>query len=330
MDISSRKAKGLHPSALNPPSIGDGALAAARRRAFVRYLKDGPHPQLRVLHGGGAVENIHVTIIIPTVDGVRGGNLNRLLAQLDQQSFQQFEVMIVQGDSRQGRAINTAAAMARGGILVTMDDDTSLGPTDLLEKIVNAFYSDESVGIVGVSNLESKDAPWIVRRAMRELPRRTSPLVDFVVDSDMAEHPCLAIRRDIFYRVGGEHERIPRGLDPYLRREVRRLGYRVVVIPSVWIHHLLPSTLRGIVRQYFRHGVGAAYVQKFFPEFVIEQAERHQQRLSEGTSLPRRVLRYAKRITGALLSGKWIHLATLFSYAAGYVWGILTLRENSL
>jgi len=302
--------------------------AFQRRKPFVRYPKEGPPPRVRVLLGR-AGDQPRLSILIPTADGARGGYLDRLLHQLEEQTEQRFEVIVVEGDRRQGRAINTGAAIARGEILVTMDDDTRIGHPELLERILRAFEEDPSIGIVGVANLPPADAPWVVRRAMREIPRRSSPLVDRVTDSDLAEHPCLGIRRDVFYRVGGEHEWIPRGLDPYLRREVRRLGYRVVVIPDAWIHHLLPPTLRGILRQYFRNGVGAAYVRKFYPQFVIEQATSHGEPVQEKTSLLRRGFRYLGRIALSLVTFRWIYLGTLLTYAAGYLWGSLTLREDS-
>jgi glycosyltransferase involved in cell wall biosynthesis len=305
------------------------ARAVARRRAFVRHQAEGPVPGLDWIRGRDA-DLPQVTIIIPTVDGVRGGNLARLLDQITRQTFQRFEIIIVEGDRRQGRAINTAAAIARGDLLVTMDDDTQLGPDDLLEKIVRAFEEDETIGIAGVSNIVPPDAPWIVQRAMRELPRRSSRLVSRVIDSDMAEHPCLAIRRELFYRVGGEHEQIPRGLDPYLRGEIRALGYRVVVLPHTWIHHLLPATLRGILRQYFRNGVGAAYVKKFYPALVIDQATDHRQDVPRPGTFLARAMRYVGHLASAFLSLRLVYLATLIAYAVGYAWGVRVLMKESL
>lgn len=306
------------------------SAAVAQRRAFVRYLKEGPVPRLRLIPGQDAGCSPRVTIVIPTADGDRAGNLARLLDQLTRQTFQQFEVIVVEGDRRQGRAINTAAAVARGDFLLTMDDDTRLGHDDLLERIVRTLATDDTIGIAGVSNVVPPDAPWVVRRAMREVPRRSSPLVSRITDSDMVEHPCLAIRKGIFYRAGGEHEQIPRGLDPYLRREVRRLGYRVVVIPHAWIHHLLPRTFGGILLQYFRNGLGAAYVNKFYPGFIIDQAENHLQEAPPDSGLGARAWRYLERVLIAFLTLRWIYLGSLIAYALGYLWGMRALAESSL
>ncbi len=320
----------MKPVSALPSGATTQASAAAIRRTFVRYLREGPAPTVRVLPPPDHSAPPVLSVIIPTADGTRGGNLARLLEELRRQTLLRFEVIVVEGDRRQGRAINTGAAIARGDVLVTMDDDTRLGHGDLLERIMTVFAGDASIGIVGVSNVVPHDAPWIVRRAMRELPRRSSRVVDRVTDSDMAEHPCLAIRKDVFYRIGGEHEWISRGLDPYLRQEVRRLGYRVVVAPHAWIHHLLPPSLRGILRQYYRNGVGAAYVAKFYPEFVIDQTLDHRARPRKPGSRATRGIRYAGRVLASVVTMRWIYLATLASYAAGYAWGIRRLRDDSL
>lgn len=304
--------------------------AFADRQTFVRYRKDGSPPRLQIFQGREARDGARVTVIIPTVDGIRSGHLQQLLEQLDDQTFQAFEVVVVLGDRRQGRAINIGAAIARGELLVTMDDDTRLGSSDLLEKLVRVFAEDPSIGVAGVANLVPSDASWVARRVMREFPRRSSPLVDRIIDSDMAEHPCLAIRKSVFYQAGGEHEWIPRGLDPYLRQEIRRLGFRVVVIPDAWIHHLLPHTLGGILRQYFRNGVGAAYVQKFYPQFVVDQALTHRQAPPSHSTWTKRALRYSGRMLQASISIQWIHLAAMVTYALGYVWGRIALTEDAL
>jgi len=304
--------------------------AVARRREFVRYPHEGPVPEVDIIGDCGGAASPRVSVIIPVADGTRSQTLERLLEQLRVQRFREFEVIVVRGDRRQGRAINTGAAIARGDILVTMDDDTRLGDTAVLEVLVRTLDGDATIGAAGVPNLVPQDAPPIVRRALREIPRRSSPAVDAVTDSDLAEHGCLAIRRDLFYRVGGEHEQIPRGLDPYLRREVRRLGCRVVVVPGASIHHVLPPTLPRILRLFVRNGIRAAYVKKFYPEYVIEQATTHGEAVPEETGLPRRAGRFVLHLAGAVASGRWIYLGTLVSYALGYLWGLATLRKDSL
>jgi glycosyltransferase involved in cell wall biosynthesis len=52
------------------------------------------------------------------------------LNQLSQQTVKDFETIVIKGDKRQGRAINTGVDFARGTYIVTLDDDTSLQSRD--------------------------------------------------------------------------------------------------------------------------------------------------------------------------------------------------------
>ena len=206
-----------------------------------------------------------ISIVIPTIDATRDGYLPDLLKKIKQQKFQNYEIILIISDSRQGRAINCGVQIASGKYIVTFDDDTKIGRDDLLEKMLFHIKQHSDIGMAGVANIIPENASFFVRRSMIELPRRTSPVVSKIVDSDMAEHPCCIIPRDIFIQVGGENEKIPRGLDPYLRQEIRKAGYRVVVLPELFIHHLPPKTFGKFIRQFYRNGKMAAYVNKFYP-----------------------------------------------------------------
>jgi glycosyltransferase involved in cell wall biosynthesis len=302
-------------------------LATQRRSRpeFVRHRNDDSPARLTVSDGAAVGANgPRVSIIIPTADGRRHGYLDQLLLQVREQTFQSLEMILVAGDSRQGRAINLGAETARGEYLLTFDDDTCLGTPLLIERLVAAMDADPSIGMAGVENRVPEDASWFVRRLMREVPRRCSPPVTAVVDSDLAEHPCLMMRKAAFYQVGGEHEIIPRGLDPYLRREFRAAGYRVVVVPGVWIHHLPPPTLSHALRQFYRNGRMSALVSRQFPDLALDNALRHGE--GEIRVQPRwlRAVRHGGRMLGAFLGFRWIYLATSAAYGIGVVIGSLT------
>ena len=271
-----------------------------------------------------------ISAIIPTFDGYRNGLLPALLKQLYEQSFQDFETIIIKGDSRQGRAINTGADIARGQYLLTLDDDTYLASKDGFEKLARVMENDVSIGMAGGINVIPDDASFFIRRAMREIPRRTTPPVDEVTDSDLAEHPLLIIRKEVFIRIGGENELIPRGLDPYLRQEFRKAGYRIVVVPGVTYSHIPPTTLPKLIRQFYRNGKQAAFCSKFYPQWVIETPEKHGGDFQEKASFAFRLLRYPIRMLKAAIQSKWILLLTQICYAAGFLWGYLSLKERDL
>jgi len=261
-----------------------------------------------------------VTIVIPSLDGSRGGKLDSLLRALRRQSFQDFEVRLMLLDPRQGRAINRAVRAARGEIIVILDDDTQLGHGRVIENLVRALDSDPGIGIAGASTVPDPASSDFQKRACREIPRRYFPVVDRIVESDMAQHPCLAIRKETFLEVGGEDEDLVRGLDPLLRRRVREAGYRVVIVPGTWVSHPLPEGLARIFRMYFRNGRGSAFAARHFPDRIYE--------LSDGTPglrfaprrpLAYRVLRYPIRMLASVLRLRWVKLVAEGGYLAGYV-----------
>jgi glycosyltransferase involved in cell wall biosynthesis len=296
-----------------------------RKKDFVRY----PNGEFQ-----GRVERItlnpdpEVSVIIPTLDGYRNGYLTVLLEQIKKQSFSDIEVLVIHGDHRQGRAINLGALIARGRILITMDDDTRLGHKKVIENMVRAIKNNPDIGIVGVSNVVPKEASLLIRLAMKQIPRRSSPIVSQITDSDMAEHPCLAIPKSLFCRIGGENELIPRGLDPYLRYMVRNNGYRVVVIPKTWIHHLPPPSLLRLIRQFFRNGKGAAFCQKFYPQWVLELTRSHSNPQEIRRGIIYRLARNYINLLVSLIKGKPLYFVTQVSYLAGFCLSILTLKQD--
>jgi len=298
-------------------------------RPFVKYPNGESTGKIEI-HRDDPIKKPLISIIIPTADATRDGLLPSLLEQLKLQTFRDFEIIVIIGDTRQGRAINCGAQVAEGKYLVTFDDDTRLGHTDLLENMANQIEQHSDIGMAGVANLVPPDASFFVKRIMKELPRRTSPMVTEIIDSDMAEHPCCIIPRDVFLKVGGENEIIPRGLDPYLRQAIRNAGYRVVVLPGIYIHHLPPKTFHKFVKQFYRNGKMAAYVNKFYPEFVIELTTRHGDKVSEKRSTLIRVVSYIGRLLKTFLTLRIFYLLSLVLYLTGYVIGTVTLKESDV
>jgi len=282
------------------------------------------------MHGALRRKDPRVTIVIPSLDGSRGGRLQSLLESLRHQSFQDFEVYLMLLDPRQGRAINRAVQAGRGEIIVTLDDDTQLGHAKVIENLVRALDSLPAIGIAGASTIPGPGSSRFQRIACRQIPRRHFPVVERIVDSDMAQHPCLAMRRAVFEEVGGEDEELIRGLDPALRYKVRRAGYRVVIVPYTWVAHPLPESLGAIFRMYLRNGRGGAFAARHYPERIYE--------LSDGAvgkrfapQRPRwfRALRYPCRMLASAISLRWIKLAAEAAYLAGYAIETLLPRQAS-
>jgi glycosyltransferase involved in cell wall biosynthesis len=290
--------------------------AAPNERSFVKYANSEVSPGT-IWHYSSDNTSVKLSVIIPTIDANRGGNFLKLLAQIGCQNFENFEVIVVRGDPRQGRAINIATALARGKYLLTLDDDTSLPDPMIFSKLFAIMESHPDIGIAGGNNVVPADAKLFVRRVMRELPRRSWDPVQEIIDSDLAEHPCMIMRTEEFKLVGGENELIPRGLDPYLRQEFRKLRKRVVVVPGVIYHHLPPDNLSKLLLQFYRNGRQAAYTNRNYPQWVIETPQRHGQ-FKVKQSFFFRIFRFPMRILRALITGKPIWFLCEVFYALGF------------
>ncbi len=284
--------------------------------------------RLRRFLADGASVQPRATVVIPTRAGDRNGRLARLEADLARQRFRDFEVIEIIGDDRQGRAINRAAGLARGAFLITLDDDSELHQRETFGRLLAAMEADPAIGIAGTSTLPEPRASAFQRLAVTEVPRRYFPLVRATVDSDMVQHPCMAMRRDVFLALGGEDEELIRGLDPLLRHKFRGAGYRVAIVAGTWISHPLPEDLGSIARLYFRNGRGSAFAQRTHPERVYELTNGLEGARGRpfAPTRPRwfRALRYAGRVYLAVLGCRIVRLTADVAYAAGYAWELWT------
>ena len=298
-------------------------------RSFVKHYNKKSQGIIEIWRNEN-IDKPTISIIIPTVDKTRGGHLPALLQQIEIQSFTNWEIILIIKDSRQGRAINCGVAVAAGKYIVTFDDDTKLGSGDLLEKMVHHMEIHPEFGMAGVANIPPANATWFTKKVMEQLPRRTSPIVDTIVESDLAEHPCAIFPKHVFMAIGGENELIPRGLDPYLRAEIRKAGYKVVVLPKLFIHHLPPASFTKFCCQFYRNGKMAAYVNKFYPEFVVELTTQHQDKVPKKRSNLTRIISYIFRILKALFSLNIFYLLSLKFYLLGYIVSYLFLKEKNV
>jgi len=297
---------------------------AGIERPWVRFCNKETSSGL-IWHVLVATPSTRLSLIIPTADADRGGYFRQLMQQLSRQSFQDFELIVIKGDQRQGRGINIGAALAQGEYLMTVDDDSSLPDNDTLSKLVAAMDAHPDIGMAGGNNTIPEWATPFVKRVMRQIPRRSWQPVSEITDSDLAEHPCLMMRAELFRQVGGENELIPRGLDPYLRQAFRDAGSRVVILPDIIYHHLPPDTWQKLLGQFYRNGYQAAYANIHFPEWVIETPSKHGE-FTDRVPLWRRILRYPVRMLGSLLQGKWVWLICQICYAWGFVRGWMCER----
>lgn len=289
-----------------------------------------PPGAVRLVSGDPAGPPPLVSVIIPSLDGERGGNLALLLADVAGQSLGDVEVLVVEGVRPNGRARNVGAARARGRYLVFIDDDVRLGHREVLANLVGALEDDGSLGLVGPSQLPTPGASRFQRAVARQLPRTWFPVVDRLTETDMVTHMCMAIPAELWHRVGGEHDALVRGTDPDLRDRVRRAGRRVAVAPRTWAFHPPPADLGALLRWAWRGGRGSAWVRRHHPELAFDTPDGPFRGCAPVRGPAYRVGRFVVRLVRSVLAARCLAVASDLAYAAGYLSFLLSRREPTV
>ncbi len=285
----------------------------------VRIVK--PHP------------NPLVSVIIPSLDGHRGGNVEKLLGDLEKQTMQDFEIIMPVGIKPNGKARNEGVRKAKGRYLVCIDDDVRLGHEKVIENLLKPLLEVERkghdwtkpgegrIGMTGSSRQLPPGSTWFQWWAAKQLPRQLFPIVDEIVDSDMVTHDCLCIPTELYKAVGWENEQIPRGTDPDLRYRVRKFGYRIVIVPQTWHYHRFPKNLQGILREWFNKGRWTAFTRKHFPGFDFETPDGIVKDFVPKRSKAYRAARFVGRFLLGIVTFQPIRILAQIAYAAGYLRG---------
>lgn len=206
-----------------------------------------------------------VSVIIPSLDGYRKGNLPCLLEDIKRQTLKNLEIYTVIGIKPNGKARNEGVKKARGNILVFIDDDVRIKDNNVIEKIIQPIKEIPNIGLSGASCVLSRDENWIGKEYAKQRGL-VSAIFNQLVDSDKAQHSCCAILTQIYKDMGGEKEDLITGTDNDLRFRLHKNGYRVVVAANTYIYHIMPRTLKEIGRAALNSGLGASYALRTYPE----------------------------------------------------------------
>lgn len=271
---------------------------------------------------------LKVSIVIPSLNGYRSGNVPRLIGQLKNQTFSDSEIIVIKGVRPNGKARNVGAKRAKGEILICIDDDVTIGHEKVIENLVEYLESDESIGLLGISKLIPEDSNWFQSRCAEEIPRSTSPIYDELTEGDLVDHMCIAIRKELFFKVGLENENLIRGTDPDLRYRIRQAGYKVAISPNSWGYHPMPKTLGKLLKVNFQNGMGSAWVQRHHPELAFHDSEDHTTPFMPKTALPFRIVTSLLKLLKSIVRGHLFYFLSRISYAIGFSYGVVSGKSG--
>lgn len=219
-----------------------------------------------------------VSILIPGRN--EGENFYKLLASLREQTYQNFEIIIVNdgstdhskligrdleraglidlfisNDNRGGKAsaANLALRFAKGEYIVHLDADCSFDK-DAIENSILPFIYDPRIGGVG-GNILIRNYQKNLLTALQSMEYIHAFSIGRIVASELNVYMIIsgafgAFRKDILQRFGGWD--IGPGLDGDLTIKIRKLGYRIHFEPFAICETQVPSTVKGLIRQRLR------------------------------------------------------------------------------
>ncbi|HEY5914472.1 MAG TPA: glycosyltransferase family 2 protein [Verrucomicrobiae bacterium] len=172
-------------------------------------------------------------------------------AYLSELSRQNSFVRVVRNAANQGfaRANNQGLAIASGAILILLNNDTVVAPGWRNALVRRA--TEPGIGLVGpvtnrTCNEAQIDAPYRTYREFRQFAGEyTSAHEGQLTDLSMVAMFCVAMRREVFQKVGPLDEQFELGMfedDDYARR-VRLAGYGVGCAEDCFVHHFGQASL---------------------------------------------------------------------------------------
>ena len=202
---------------------------------------------IKWITGRVGMEGPKISVVIPAKNSER--TVGKCLFSVFDQDYKPFEVIIVDGGSEDGTldvakahgartflepphegnapgiGRNYGAKNARGNILAFIDSDCYPEKTWLTK--VARILKNRKVGIYGI----------IVRDKNGNIVSRAYHYLYMQISRDFVPSRCMAIRKELFLRVGGFDETLTSGEDNDLSYRVRDLGYNIIVDKESKVYH---------------------------------------------------------------------------------------------
>jgi biofilm PGA synthesis N-glycosyltransferase PgaC len=224
------------------------------------------------------LENPFISIIVPGKN--EGENLYKLVTSLKEQTYTNFEIIVVDDGSddktpiigrqleklgfidlfirneiRGGKAsaANLALRYSKGKYIVHLDADCSFD-NDAIEKILLPFYLYENVGAVG-GNVAVRNYDENLVTTMQAIEYYDTISIGRVISSRLGVYRVIsgafgAFRADALNKLKGWD--IGPGLDGDITVKIRKLGYKIKFAPEAVCLTNAPNTFKKLTKQRMR------------------------------------------------------------------------------
>lgn len=224
--------------------------------------------------------NPFVTIIVPGKN--EGNNIYKLTQSLKEQTYKNFELVVVDDgsddntrmiceslqanglinrfysvDERGGKAsaANLALMDNNSEVIIHLDADSSLDK-NAIEEILIPFYFDNNIGAVG-GCVKVRNADDSLCTLMQSIEYLESIQLGRTVTSEIGAFRTIsgafgAFRTDVLHQVG--YWDIGPGLDGDITQKVRKSGYKVVFTPKAICLTAVPTNFAKLYKQRLRWG----------------------------------------------------------------------------
>lgn len=247
--------------------------------AFIHWVKREDYDD-RYKAGRQALfsENPLISIIIPGKN--EGRHLYKLTKSLEEQTYQNFELIIVDDGSdddtpiigqnleklglidkfirnevRGGKAsaANLALQYATGKFIVHLDADCSFD-RDAIARVVIPFYYDEKIGAVG-GNVKVRNYQDSLCSSLQAIEYLKTVSVGRIITSTLGIYKIVsgafgAFRPEILDKIGGWD--IGPGLDGDITVKIRKCGYKIHFEPKAICLTNAPDTFKVLTKQRLR------------------------------------------------------------------------------
>jgi len=220
-------------------------------------------------------ENPLISIIVPGKN--EGKHLYNLVVSLKEQTYQNFEIIVVDDGSddatpvigrslkknglidmfirnevRGGKAsaANTALRFTKGKFIIHLDADCSYD-RDAVEQIIIPFYQDNMVGAVG-GNVMVRNYKESLATTLQAIEYYDTMYIGRTVSSHLGIYRVIsgafgAFRKDILDKIEGWD--IGPGLDGDISVKIRKIGYKIKFEPEAVCLTSVPNTFKKLSKQ---------------------------------------------------------------------------------